>query len=364
MNPPQVRGRLAASRPCNHLCRHALIVEMTLIVEMPLIIEMRAGSHLYGTSTPNSDLDLKSVHLPEGRDILLQRVRDVIVSTRSKAAGERNLPGDVDRESFSLQRYLALLADGQTIALEMLFAPDQAFTAPPSPLWREIQANAHRLTSRRAASFLGYCRQQASRYGIRGERVTAARAAHALLSEAEARLGGVARLERIAAGLEPLAAQPHIALIDVPAPGGGVIRHLEVCGRKTPFTASIKTARETAQRLLDAYGRRSLEAERQGGADWKALSHAVRVGREAIELLTTGRITLPLPCAAHVLRIKQGEIAQEAVAEEIDALLLEVEAAATASTLPDAPDLAWIDELVAAVYRERCAAGPDRRRGM
>lgn len=218
---------------------------------MQTIVEMRAGSHLYGTNTPASDLDLKSVYLPSARDLLLQQVKGVIVGARPKAQGERNAPGDVDREAYSLQRFLTLLADGQTMALDMLFAPNSAMTAPPAPLWREIQANAHRLVSRRSASFLGYCRQQASKFGARGLRVEAARAMLAALTEAEARLGATAKLESIAAELEIRAAQggagaiPHVALIDIPAPGGALIRHLEICGRKTPYTASIKIARES-----------------------------------------------------------------------------------------------------------------------
>jgi len=80
-----------------------------------------------------------------------------------------------------------------------------------------------------------------------------------------------------------------------------------VCGKKMPFTSSIKSAREIAQRLVNDYGQRALQAERSEGIDWKALSHAVRVGREALELLHTGKITLPLPYAAEILAIKQGE---------------------------------------------------------
>jgi hypothetical protein len=54
-----------------------------------------------------------------------------------------------------------------------------------------------------------------------------------------------------------------------------------------PLTASIKTAREILQRLVTEYGQRALQAERNEGVDWKALSHAVRVGREALELFET-----------------------------------------------------------------------------
>jgi hypothetical protein len=327
---------------------------------MDLIVEMRFGSRLYGTDTPRSDLDIKGVYLPPAREILLQRVKPVINMNPAKPAGQRNAPGDVDRECFSLQRYLGLLAEGQTMALDMLFAPQCAMTMAPAPLWREIQANTHRLVSRRAAAFLGYCRKQANTYGIKGSRVAAAKEALAVLSEAEARLGTTAKLKDIAGELDALAQMEHICLVDLPAPGGGLLRHLDVCGRKAQFTASLKTAREMAQRLVDEYGQRALQAGRNEGVDWKALSHAVRVGREAVELFATGRITFPLPDAAHLRRIKAGELPYAAVAEEIERLLDEVEAAAAASTLPEAPDMEYIDALVAGAYEQRVVAGERR----
>ena len=79
---------------------------------MELIVNMRFGSHLYGTDTPDSDLDLKAVYLPEAHDILLQRVKATVTSNRVNAAGHKNQAGDVDSEIYSLQRYLHLLAEG------------------------------------------------------------------------------------------------------------------------------------------------------------------------------------------------------------------------------------------------------------
>ena len=216
---------------------------------MELIVEMRYGSHLYGTDTPQSDVDLKSVYLPEAQDILLQRVKPTIVLTPQKPRGQKNAPGEVDRESYSLQRFLALLAEGQTMALDMLFAPESAMTMPPTPLWREIQASANRLISRRAATFLGYCRRQANTYGVKGSRVAAARKALSVLEEAEARLGGAAKLGELAEELQALAAMEHIAIAVLPSAQGKPLRYLEVCGHKAPFTASIKNAREIAGRL-------------------------------------------------------------------------------------------------------------------
>jgi hypothetical protein len=98
---------------------------------------------------------------------------------------------------------------------------------------------------------------------------------------------------------------------------------------------------------VNDYGQRALQAERSEGIDWKALSHAVRVGREALELLHAGKITLPLPYAAEILAIKQGERIYEAVAETIDRLLVDVQEAVVSSSLREEPDFAFMDELVA-----------------
>lgn len=321
---------------------------------LDLIVEMRCGSHLYGTATPSSDTDIKAVYLPGAADILLQRARPTISAGPDKADGARNAAGDIDTEVFSLDRYLGLLAAGQTIALDMLFAPDDAMLRPPGAIWREIQRNAHRLVTRQAGSFVGYARRQAAKFGVKGSRLAAARKALELLTAAEARLGGQARLARVEPELASLAAdEEHVSLVDLPTAAGGSIRHLDLGGRRAPFTASVKEARELAGHVVAGYGRRALEAERNEGVDWKALSHAVRVGREALELLTTGRIVFPLACAPYLLAVKRGEVPHAAVIAEVENLAAAVEAAAAASALPDEPDRAFIEGLLFRVYGAR-----------
>jgi hypothetical protein len=199
-----------------------------------------------------------------------------------------------------------------------------------------------------------YCRQQANKYGIKGSRVAAARKALALLETAQERLGNTAKLELIAAQLADLATTTeHVALVDLPFSGDRPLRHLEVCDRKISFSASLKTAREVAQRLVNEYGQRALQAELNEGVDWKALSHAVRVGREALELFQSGRITFPLPYADHILGIKRGLVPYKTVATEIEQLLEEVETAASASSLPEAPDQSVIEGLVTRAYSRK-----------
>ncbi len=317
---------------------------------MRTIVRMKFGSHLYGTDTPASDLDFKSVFVPSARDILLQRVKGSVSTQRTKAEGEKNVAGEVDEEAYSLQRYLGLVAEGQTVALDMLFAPPASLLVS-SAEWEAVRSATDRLLTRRCASFIGYCCQQANKYGIKGSRVAASRKALALLTDGLALFGTVAKLGEIGEDVRALClGEEHMAVIHIPQVSGQTIPHWDVCGRKMSFTASIKLAHGVMQGLVNEYGHRALKAEQQEGVDWKALSHAVRVGRQAIELLGTGRVAFPLSYADHLRSIKLGERPYQAVAEEIEILLADVEAAAERSSLSDSPDYAWIDDFAAAVY--------------
>ena len=178
----------------------------------PLVL-LRAGAHLYGTATPASDLDTKSVVLPTARDILLQRVQATTVGSRAREPGERLAAGETDIETHSLQRYLALLASNQPLAIE----------TPPDPLWREVQAIGPALLIRRAGMFARYARRQADQYGVKGERAAASRRALSVLTQAEADHGPQARLAAIEAELVALTdATPHTALVDVQVQEKGV----------------------------------------------------------------------------------------------------------------------------------------------
>ncbi len=106
------------------------------------------------------------------------------------------------------------------------------------------------------------------------------------------------------------------------------------------LTSTIKNAHDIVRRLVEEYGQRALAAERNEGLDWKALSHAVRVGHEAVELFQTGRISFPRPEAKHLLEIKCSQIPYVKVAGEIEQLLVDVEVAASNSSLPEKADSA------------------------
>jgi len=318
-----------------------------------LVVRIEFGSHLYGTSTSSSDHDYKSVYVPCASAILLQRVKGSLGHKVKRYEGDRNSPEDTDDEMYSLQRYLGLLSEGQTVTIDMLFTPKPLMTGP---LWEEIRANKDLLLTKRSAAFVGYCRTQANKYGIKGSRVAAAKEAAEFFKAQLDRLGTTAKLHEIA-DLLPSIVGEHTQIVELDTTPGHTEHFVECCNRKVSFGNTIKAASEIFSRIYDNYGKRAKLAQTNEGIDWKALSHAVRVANEALELLATANVTFPLSNAEHILEIKRGLLPYDDVASEIERLLEEVERASEVSTLRDEADQEFIDALVCRVHRKAVLEG-------
>lgn len=321
-----------------------------------IILRVEFGSHLYGTNTPTSDHDYKSVYIPSARDILLQQVKDSLGHKIKRSEGEKNAPEDTDDEMYSLQRYLRLLSEGQTVSIDMLFTPEPLIT---SPLWEEIKANKNLLLTKRSAAFVGYCRTQANKYGIKGSRVSAAKDAMEFFGKHYDNFGNTAKIHEIAhlIPLLPSIVGEHTKVVVLETTAGHYETFFECCNRKVSFGNTIKAAFEIYFRIYENYGHRAKLAQTNEGIDWKALSHAVRVGNEALELLATANVTFPLPNADHVLQIKKGLVPYDKVASEIEQLLEQVEKASETSTLRDEADQDFINDLIYRVHREAVMNG-------
>lgn len=89
------------------------------------------------------------------------------------------------------------------------------------------------------------------------------------------------------------------------------------------------------------------------GFDTKFAYHAARLGVQGVELLTTGKITLPVPPPerAWMLDIRQGRITKDAVLLAIDTLRTRlVELTDGLSDLPERPDHAAINDWLVSTY--------------
>jgi hypothetical protein len=111
------------------------------------------------------------------------------------------------------------------------------------------------------------------------------------------------------------------------------------------------------ERLLGARGQRRVnrpELIEAHGYDTKYAMHVARLGLQGIELMTTGRLTLPMiePDRSRVMAIRRGEIPLEEAVAEIEEIERRLHIAAAESPLPDKPDYGRVDEFVVESYRD------------
>lgn len=96
------------------------------------------------------------------------------------------------------------------------------------------------------------------------------------------------------------------------------------------------------------------------GYDTKFAMHALRLGIQGIELLTHGRITLPVPepHLAHLRAIRRGEVPLAEVVAAVDEAERQLVRLRDAASVPDEPDRAWVDDWL---HRSHLALWEQRR---
>lgn len=319
---------------------------------MKTIVKMKFGSHLYGLNTPSSDTDIKGIYIPEYRDIILQRVPKTSISTTTGLDDSKNTNEDIDTEMFTLQGFIKMCAQGQTCAVDMLFCPKDMIVES-SPEWDYIIENRDKLLTGKASSFVGYCKQQANKYGIKGSRIAALeRAVATLAKHPDKKFYEV--YDEVKAELEKA---EHVVFGELPVKKGSdqTVKGIEVCGRKFGVSVATNYIHEVLDRILKNYGNRAIEARKNENIDWKALSHALRVCIQAEELLTTGKVTFPFTgaIAEYLMDVKLGNADFTALSEDLDERIELIKKLEKTNNLPDKIDQRFWDDFIFKCYNRR-----------
>lgn len=284
------------------------------------------GSRLYGTFGPSSDYDFKAIVQPSLDDLLLNRK---LTNRKEKPEGhgpqDKMTAGGHETEYLPLQVFFDDFFNGQTYALEVAFAVKQGLHTSYNP---DLSTNLpcefcfnddiqmmtelidHFLT-KNVKKMMGYAVSQARLYGVKTERYGAVKAvvdlidAYAFPNDQKLKES----LLNCPDLLAKLLALPHVKLIKIMTGDGSntEIDAIEITGKQYPLTNKLVTICVSMEKVLGAYGERVKEFEGQG-VDWKALSHAIRIVEQVVELSTKGTITLPRPNADYLRRVKAGEV--------------------------------------------------------
>lgn len=112
------------------------------------------------------------------------------------------------------------------------------------------------------------------------------------------------------------------------------------------------------QRLTGERGQKRVhrpELEEMYGFDTKYAMHMLRLGFQGVELLKTGRLSLPMrePERSYLRDVRLGRIGERDCLGQADALERELSGLAKRSPLPEAPDEARVAEWMLNAYRRR-----------
>jgi hypothetical protein len=311
------------------------------------VVKILFGSHLYGTNTEKSDKDFKGVYLPSKEDCYLNRVsKSFSENSRStKTHGEKNTKDDVDFEIYSLQYFLFNMGrSGDTTFLDMIHASRNCILET-SDIWEFIRSNRNLFYTKNLKSYLGYCRTQAAKYGIKGSRLEESEKVVKFLEQfppkiesCPARTSGIIQVQhRMKEIWDQLPTGEHIKKYEIENARSGDNRCYDVCGRKIMANTPLNEAIGIIQTFINNYGERAKLAKANEGIDWKAISHAFRVGYQMKSLYTYGDIVFPLQDKDFLIKLKMAELhyTNDGIAEKLEDLIEEVEILANKSNYPE-----------------------------
>ena len=247
------------------------------------VFECITGSKLYGTDTPDSDLDTRGVIIPP---------MEVMIDPFMRFEVKDGFDGE-DRALYDLGKFMNLAADCNPNIVELLFVPDQLVLFKKD-VWEKVVAHRHLFLSKNVKHrFLGYAISQLE--AIKRHRQWFIDPPDREPTRAEYGLEQTPSVSM--AWLHSMKQTMNYQLL------------------RPEFVEEIRKeeAYRDAHRKWENYRmwqskrnpkRRGTEEEY--GYDTKYASHLFRLLSEGRELLLTGKITFPLPNAEWLLAIKNG----------------------------------------------------------
>ena len=339
-----------------------------LHIKEPVIFATLYGSRLYGTDGPDSDYDFRGVFLPFKKDLLL-----------CKAPNHYNFKEEQDTSYLSLQYFMSLLVQGETNCLDMFFSYSSPACAYRTPIYERLIENKDKFITSNVTKYLGYCKAQALKYSLKGDRIQNLSALQEIISKCKNPSGVTLETElryrcimgpgadyamgdpedyfknnthvgkRFKIKGSPLGDHTYFLMCD------NKERFLMVSGHLFPMNANLNTTNDSINKCLASYGKRAFNAAEDNGADYKALSHALRVAWQAKELLTTGAITFPRPKeeldVLRAIKFKTTDMPYDEIVATIEDAVKQIETDYLPNTkLPSKPDFDWINNFIVKLY--------------
>lgn len=297
-----------------------------------LILKVRVGSHLYGTSTPESDEDFVGVFVPDAKYLLgLGRIEEVDLGVKSKDAEGKNTKDAVDYKAYTLERFASLALQNNPNILEILFVNPENILFVNETGQRLLDIKHSFLSKRIKHRFLGYAFSQKHKMVIK-------------LENYEKLLEAVDYIDQHMDKQFLLDIEHHPIFVRKKD-------HVKVGDVNMPITVTTKKAKKMLSDRLDKFGSRQ-ELVSKYGFDTKFASHLIRLLKEGQELLATGDLRFPLYCKDLLREIRAGKHSMDEVLSLADFVENFVEELYEKTTLPTKPNWKLVEQFVIETHKK------------
>jgi len=305
------------------------------------ILEIYVGSHLYGTNTPDSDIDLNGIFVaPKEFYLGLKTVNEVDLSTVSKKENGRNDKDAVDRKFYELRKFINLAARNNPNIVEQLFVNNENIMYGNS-LGYKLLENRYIFPYKGCYdSFIGYSISQKKKMIIKKDNMNDIILALEFFNGCDVPSRNYVvqyKKQILNAGFQ-----------NVKDTG----QHIQIGDTTIQKNDTIKQAIRKLSDRRNKFSSRFDDFVSKSGYDTKFASHLIRLLLEGKELLETGSIEFPLKGKELILDIKSGKYTLDNILDLSDDLEFEMEKALNESQLPDKPQIDKIETLLIELVEE------------
>jgi len=315
-------------------------MDLTKVALDNRLFEMKVGSHLYGTSTPESDVDFCGVFVaPKEFYLGLSKVEEVDLSIVSKRENGRNDKDAVDRKFYELRKFVSLAMMNNPNITEMLFVnPEHAIFM--NDMGRHLIENRHLFPYKGCFDrFMGYAVSQKKKMVVKRDNM----------------LDIIDAIEFLDTVQEP----SRVYVVEL----SHEIQHHNVRFKNTGTHFNIgdmsiqknDTVKQALRKLNDRrekFSSRFDDYVSKTGYDTKFASHLIRLLIEGKELLETGELLFPLKEAQMILDIKNGKYTIEEIMEMSNWFENEMRYIMEKSDLPEKPNKNKIEKMLIQMVEE------------
>jgi len=304
------------------------------------ILEMKVGSHLYGTSTPDSDVDFSGVFVaPREFYLGLDKVEEVDLSIVSKKENGRNNKDAVDRKLYELRKFMSLAMMNNPNIIEQLFVEREQLVYSDL-LGTKLLLHRHIFPYKGCYDkFIGYAISQKKKMIIKRDNMFDI-------------LQGIEFFEKVDDKQHTYVVELSWEFLKLNKRIRDTGQHYNIGDMSIQKNDTVKQA---LRKLVDRSSRFSSRFEdfiSKTGYDTKFASHLIRLLIEGRDLLTHGKLVFPLKDRELILDIKSGKYSIEEVLEMAQDFEDSMRGAKEKSELPSKPNKKKIEKLLIEIIEE------------